>query len=640
MSVQPMKFVSMIGPVEKCDEFVLKYVLGSDIQLEHAWQVMEIKGLSPFYTENPYEVPLKRMNVLNETMKAGIRTYSRSEMDAEVFSPFDMNAMPAYLEAIDDRLTTHKATVESLNRQVQEHEQILLQIQPLTKLDVDIDEMFHVSFFKFRFGKISRDSWNRQKTNLEKLDVIVLPVSESETDVWLSYFTPAPFGFKIDSVFAAIGFERVRISEMVSGTPSSIMQKFQDEIVRLRSELEEENTLLGRFIENEKSRFEAIYNRVLYLNKVVEIKRSCSHTRDTFFVVGWMPEESFSRLKAEVDTVIGVLISSENPEEIHKVKPPTILRNRRFFKPFESLVTMYGLPSYNELDPTKFVAFTYIFMFGFMFGDIGQGLLIAVAGFLLYTIRKLPLGGVMMYVGLSSTVFGFLYGSIFGNEHVYHALWLSPIESSDNINLLLLISIGYGAFIILASMGINMINAIRVKDWGRLLFDRNGLAGMLFYGGILAVVTASILAGRLVVTGILLAVIILLPLILMFFKEPLEHWIEHRKLQLPEEKGMFFVGAFFEMYETLLGFMSNTISFVRVSALALNHAGLSLAIWTIYHMVDGVGGIVALILGNALIIGLEGMIVGIQCLRLEYYEMFGRFFKGDGTAFKPLQIKQ
>ncbi len=108
---------------------------------------------------------------------------------------------------------------------------------------------------------------------------------------------------------------------------------------------------------------------------------------------------------------------------------------------------------------------------------------------------------------------------------------------------------------------------------------------------------------------------------------------------MPHEKGIYFVEAGFDLFETVLSFLSSTVSFVRVGAFALSHAGLSLAVWTLVNMMKGAGGIIVIILGNALTIGLEGLIVGIQCMRLEYYEMFGRFYAGEGSEFKPIKVK-
>jgi V/A-type H+/Na+-transporting ATPase subunit I len=90
---------------------------------------------------------------------------------------------------------------------------------------------------------------------------------------------------------------------------------------------------------------------------------------------------------------------------------------------------MYGLPAYNEFDPTIFLAITYIFIFGCMFGDAGQGLLLVIGGALLYKLKKMDLGAIISMAGVFSTIFGFLYGSVFGFEHVIPAIWMQPMKT-------------------------------------------------------------------------------------------------------------------------------------------------------------------------------------------------------------------
>ncbi len=640
MAVQAMKFVSMVGPVEVFDAFVLKYVLNSGIQLERSYSALKLKGLEPYAEDNRYEPVLKRMRGLNDYLGAHVEEYSRGQIDDNVLSDYDPSCVSGWLDQIEDHLRTHRQSKDRLNQAILDREQIVQQIKPLAALDVDVDAMFHVEFMKFRFGRMPRDTYLKQKQNFESLDVIVIPTSEEGNDIWLSYFTPAPLGPKIDSVFGALGFVRVHIREAVHGTSADSLTRYGAEIRALQLELQEEDAALARWLDTEREAFQLMMNRLAYLSKACEIKNQCAHTRGIFHIVGWMPTESFLRLQQTVDPMEGVMIDSEDPEHVAHSTPPTILRNARFFKPFESIVTMYGLPSHNEMDPTKFVTFTFILMFGFMFGDIGQGILIALLGaFLFY--RKSALGGVMMYAGMSSTVFGFLYGSFFGNEEMVHAVWLSPIATASNINTLMFIAVGYGAFIVLTSMGFSMYNAVRNREWGKLLFDRNGVAGLLFYGGILAVVLNGLITGNMKFTIVVILIVVILPLVLMLLREPLEHLLEKKRPVFPAEKGMFFTEAGFELFETVLGFISNTISFIRISAFAMNHAGFSLAVWTLYHMMAGsAGGVITLIFGNLLIMVLEGMIVGIQCLRLEFYESFGRFYQGEGYAFQPLRIRE
>jgi V/A-type H+-transporting ATPase subunit I len=293
------------------------------------------------------------------------------------------------------------------------------------------------------------------------------------------------------------------------------------------------------------------------------------------------------------------------------------------------------LPSYNEIDPTPFVAITTLVMFGVMFGDIGQGLFILLLGLFLKFKFKAGFSGIAIWGGISSIMFGFLYGSIFANEEIIKPIWAHPMHS---INTILIISVSYGIVLTLISMCLNLVNCFKHGNRGGLIFDKNGIAGILFYLIIITSIVAYIIKGKMIIPVPIIIILMLISVLAMFLKEPLENLIEKKNHFLPEDKGGFFVESIFELLETIMGFISNTISFVRIGAFALNHAGLSLAIWTLYNMANGSAGILVIVFGNLLIIGMEGLIVGIQCLRLQYYEIFSHFFKGEGVEFENINI--
>ncbi|MGI6084548.1 MAG: V-type ATP synthase subunit I [Acetivibrionales bacterium] len=638
MAIERMKYIRIMGPINRFEEFVFKHVINGDIDLEPAYKKLNVPGLIPFESDHSLDNLLKRLNVLNETFQVKVKEYDKRTIERELLCPLDTIALENYVGEIEDRLSNFRKSSESDKADIKEREQIIKQILPLSTLNIDLDELFHFSFMKFRFGIAPKDLYNRQKNYLEDLDVVVVPVAEEENNIWLSYFMPASVSQAIDNVFATMGFNRVRISDEVKGTPKITIEKLKFEIDRLKEKLEQDQKDLDNYLESKKEEFSRIFHKVRYLDKLNEVKSFCSHSHDIFFMIGWIPDSEYGRFKKETDEMGQITIDSDDPDNIINATPPTVMRNNKFFKPFESLVAMYGLPSAKEIDPTPLLAITFILMFGFMFGDVGQGAVITILGFFLYRIKKMPLGGVMLYVGISSTVFGFVYGSVFGNEEILAPVWLSPLHGKSNINTILYVAVGYGAFTIVITMIANMINCIRMRRWGRLLFDKNGLAGLLFYGGIIAVVLIFIRTGKFVLTGVALIPVIIIPTLMIFFKEPLENLILGKDHIMPHEKGIYFVESGFDLFETLLSFFSSTVSFARVGAFALNHAGLSLAVWTLFGMMRGAGGILVVILGNIITIGLEGLIVGIQCMRLEFYEMFGRYYIGEGHEFKPVRV--
>lgn len=201
---------------------------------------------------------------------------------------------------------------------------------------------------------------------------------------------------------------------------------------------------------------------------------------------------------------------------------------------------------------------------------------------------------------------------------------------------LLMAAIGLGIVLILVSMTFNIILNFKKKNMGEAILSQNGLCGVTFY---VAVISAALgmLTGIHFVNIFYILILIVLPLILMFLKEPLIRKLEEHGEMFPNGFGAFFVEGFFELFEVVLSFITNTMSFLRVGGFVLSHAGMMLVVYTLAEMVGGFGEIIVLILGNVFVMCLEGLIVGIQVLRLEFYEMFSRYYEGNGIPFKTIK---
>lgn len=300
------------------------------------------------------------------------------------------------------------------------------------------------------------------------------------------------------------------------------------------------------------------------------------------------------------------------------------------FRPFESLVKMYGVPAYNELDPTPFLSITYLFCFGFMFGDVGQGLVLLLAGMILGR-KGVQLGRVLTRMACSSIVFGFIYGSVFGNEKLLPAIWVKPF---DSINTMLITAVVLGVLMLLVAYVYSIINKLRQHDIKEGVFGKNGIAGLVLYMSLLlcALSAAGIIPGWQPAVPFL-AVLCVVLAVLVLLREPIVNAMHKRKLY-DTSAGDYYVESGFELFEMLMAMFSNTLSFIRVGAFALTHVGLFMAFETLAEMVGGgFGGILVLIIGNIVVIVLEGLIDFIQCLRLQFYELFSKYYKGDGEEF-------
>jgi V/A-type H+-transporting ATPase subunit I len=291
------------------------------------------------------------------------------------------------------------------------------------------------------------------------------------------------------------------------------------------------------------------------------------------------------------------------------------------------------------------VAITYTLLFGMMFGDLGQGLVIFLIGLYLAIKKKMAMGRIFERIGISSAIFGTLFGSVFGYEHwldpMYKALGISflPFHSAanqQNTMFVLMGAIGLGVVIMFIAILINIISGIKTKDYEEALFANNGVAGLIFYGSIIVGIV-SVFLGHSLFNPLYIAFLIVVPFMLMFFREPLADMVKGKKFHtdsIPE----YLITSFFECFEFLLGYASNTLSFVRIGGFVLSHAVMMSVVMLLAEGVQSGMSVIVVIVGNIFVMGMEGLIVGIQVLRLEFYEIFSRFYKADGHAFKPVTV--
>jgi V/A-type H+-transporting ATPase subunit I len=236
-------------------------------------------------------------------------------------------------------------------------------------------------------------------------------------------------------------------------------------------------------------------------------------------------------------------------------------------------------------------------------------------------------------------VFGFLYGSVFGLDNILPALWIRPMA---NIMQILIITIAAGVVLLSMAFLIGILNAWMVRDWGRLLFGHNGIAGLVLYWSLLGLV-AGAFAKRFPIPSLVFVVPAIISGLAVMLSDLLARLVEGKRPLIEGSVGTYVIQIFFELFETLISLLSNSLSYVRVGAFAVAHGGLGAVIFILANMVSpaqGLGYWVVVALGNLFIIGFEGMIVGIQTLRLEYYEFFSKFFAGGGTRYTPLALSR
>jgi len=598
-----------------------RYLSRYDIQLEHtsAHGLME-----PFTTLNPYTSTLQKAERLAEI--AGKIPAIYFPLSAENAVNMVGEAHQAY-ERRGEALRTLETNLDSAKEYIQ-------QLRDFSSIQLDISALEQFAFTHYCFGKLPIAHFMQYEKFLANDEKILFHMAKRDKDfIWGVYFTPVKHTEATDAVFASLKFEPIDITstcldESTSGTPLMLTQYWLDKCTHMGEQiLSLTHSTLAEVTRPERLAIACYKVKTLY--KAFDLKKfaNISPGKQIFSFSGWVTAKDAAILETEIDND-NLTIFSYSAEEDHLPASPTLLKNPPIVRQFEFFTRLYGLPTHGEIDPTLFLAITYTVLFGLMFGDVGHGLVLALVGLFIRHKWKTPIGGIMATAGVSAALFGFLYGSIFGFEDTLPALWRRPAQ---DITGTLLFAAGIGVSLIILSMLLNMYNSFKRHNISDLLFGANGAAGLVFYAAIIFIALRVFVFG-LPVTGLVVAVA-LFPLVFITFKHPLERFIAGRSILPPEGVGLFIFNTIIELFETLLTYTTNTISFVRVGAFAISHAGMMHIILQLSQGAAGTRNWIILILGNVLVLVIEGLLVGIQVLRLDFYEMFSRFYTGGGQIF-------
>ena len=636
------KFINISGPRNDIDRVTDLYLSRYEIQLESALSELKtVDNLRPFVELNPYRDVLSKANQF-----VG---YLPNADDVTPDTSLGLDDMFELVRKANEDYQTLQEKKEKLKKKIEELRAKQLIIAPFRPMDCDLHRVLSYRYITYRFGRIAVEFYHKmQKYLMDDLNAIFVEGERDESFVYGAYFVSPAETQKVDAVFRSLHFERIELKDEFEGTPAYAYQSLEREIARVNLEIDELDKQAGEMLSDRAPQLIAARNRLEELSNNFDVRKLAARMEDNkedyYILCGWMAEDDVEKFLEEVKDDDKVFVVVEDDHDAYFGEPPTKLENPKLFRPFEMFVQMYGLPSHNEMDPTVFVGVTYSFIFGVMFGDVGQGLLLLIGGALIYHFKKAPLAGIIASAGVFSTIFGFLFGSIFGFEDVLPALWIRPIDHMTTLpflgklNTVFIVAVAFGMLLIIVAMILHIINAARSRDIEATWFEPNGIAGLVFY---VAVVVTIILfmTGRPLPGGIVLAIMFGVPLIVMLFREPITRAIQKRADKMETGKAMFIVQGFFEMFETLLSYFSNTISFIRIGAFAVSHAAIMEVVLQLAGAESGHPNWIGVIFGNLFVCGFEGLIVGIQVLRLKYYEMFSRFYKGSGHAFEPYTKK-
>jgi len=618
-----MKLLTAAGPLDQFNEFVSACVIDRSFHPEYAMRLMKsLEGLSPMAYSNPFTKPLHQAEDLAE--RAGI------DLAHVPFAlPTDEQAGIAYLDDLNTRLGQLEQEKEHQLHIAQQSQEIAEKFEHLRGLSGNLDDLWDFRFARFRYGYLPRENYDSFLSQLsDNEDVLFFPTSIEARQVYGIYFTTERTDPAMSQLFASLHFVNIQLDVHPRGTAEeAIAQLRRDAEAAMLAAADTEHALERLSLE-EREKLLSFYSYLRYYHACCDLQRYAARSQDTFYLSGWVPEDEEQAMTERFTCFQSVSMVVDEADTITEVKPPTKLKNPFFGRIFRPFLEMYGLPAYNELDPSIFMSITYCLFFGIMFGDIGQGLCLALAGIFMTKVRKMWLGNILTCCGLSGAVFGCVYGTVFGFEDLLPGF---KILEDGNVMLLLMTSLGLGMVMLALVMVLNILNGIRQKNFEKIIFGPNGLAGMVFYLGLIFAALCRLLLGVNLFVPVYIIPVLVLPLVLILLKEPLSKLCARDPTWKDISLGELLGVGFFELFETLLSYLTNTLSFLRIGAYAITHVGLMLVV----HMLAGSGNIPILIVGNIFVMGFEGLLVCIQVLRLEFYELFGRFYDDGGVPFQP-----
>lgn len=590
--------------------------------------------------ENSYKPYFNKLNKIMDSLKLDKKI---KEFNFDQLNKLSLEELEDFIMPIQKKIKKLERITNKLDAEEERLNNLIKHVYVMRNIDIELQSLKTLSYVTLIFGSLSQERYKRLIENVTEVPVLVLKVNEDQERVWFFTFAKKDYEQKALDILNSVNFNRIELPDRVTEEPKNILSQSRhrlDKIKIIRAQIKLEFKKLKHRYQEQLLKY---YKQSLIFNRITDVNNSFYGKSDYFFITtGWISEENEKEFKKLISNKYSqVLYSSQEVEDAEEEDPPTIIENPKWIKSFSSLVKLYGLPKYGEIDPSVFFALSYILLFGIMFGDLGHGLVLVLLGFAIYKnkikfIKNQDISYILISLGSSSMLFGTFYGSLFGMEDLIPALVIRPM---DNIMFWLGFTVMIGIFLLITSMIFNLFNSFKNKDYAEALFSDSGLSGLILYLFMLSNLAFYGLQNRLLIPVSITAVIVISLLLLIFFKEPLGNLLIGKKFSIDQKISEYLLESIFELFDTVLGYLSNTLSFLRVGAFTLNHAGLSMAVIILSQMMsNNAGSLLILIAGNIVIMVLEGVVVGIQILRLEFFEIFSKFYSGSGREFNPLSI--
>ncbi len=586
-------------------------------------------------------------------------------LDVAALTPVDLAQASATLTSMEAGIAEYKLKISAVADEKHHLKDMHRQVELYGNLTRGIKQGSQYSYLAMQTGALPIAKAESLAAAFDQMPLVSVTLRDLDDERHLLLIGLKRDEKKIDTILDEHGWHDLDLPPDLTDVDEGVADKLDFRMTALdetRGKLE--SKMKESISKNSEELVELWAN--LRMNELYSrIQSFFSRTARTILFTGWVPEESTANLDRRIRQACpgGCYLEWHVPTESSgELDVPVQLKNPGFLKPFEMLVKNYAVPSYGSIDPTPIVGIAYLVMFGLMFGDAGHGLVLVLLGLIGRLVYKKKnnvrhLLTLLSYCGGAAVVTGVLFGSYFGFR-LFKPLWFdfhgivsghSGGELVSSVYDVLGVTIYFGISIIGLGIILNMINLVRKRRWFELFFDKAGLLGGFIYGSGVWATRYFIASGyKQLPSGNLLFFLLGIPVILLAFKAPLHHFLERSSGAGHQFHPMlivdFIMDWIVEILEIFSGYLANTLSFMRVAGLGIAHEALLIAFFQIAGMagggsISGIWAVLILIIGNILIIALEGLSAGIQSLRLNYYEFFSKYFTGTGSPYEPVSLR-
>ncbi len=428
MAIAKLKLLEIEFPSSQYDALLLKLINLDDFHPEPASKFADsVQGLSVLNRENPYAGLIDHIEEIRDKYHLDIQNQDVDNVRINI-----IQADTDFCNMVEE-VKKNEDVKNDLKKMIEENEAAITQLEHMINADIDFDSMLNCKYLKVRFGRIPT-------SNLEKVDYygqypfLFKILHKGKKETYCGYLVTLDKAPEIDNIFSSLYFEQIDIPDFVHGTPDKALQVLKEENDTARNYMKVLDERTQDLFNENLPRLNEIYSISKKLTKTYDAQKYVVVFGDTAAVYGFCEEKKAQEIKpANGDS---------------RLTPPTKLTSNWFSEPFSMFVEMYGVPSYTDFDPTTLVAITYTFLFGMMYGDIGQGIILAIVGYIAYKWKGMKLGAVGVRLSIACVIFGCVFGSIFGSEDLFQ-LFATPLLLPRIIYFVKITRILYSSYLIL-----------------------------------------------------------------------------------------------------------------------------------------------------------------------------------------------